>query len=59
MIPGLARGGTTSTSFEFTDIDGFFQVGTSPDVVTFSNGQAKTVFNPGLYHTGMVLKIVP
>ena len=28
-------------------------MGTTPDVVTFVNGEAKTVAQPGLYHTGM------
>ena len=52
LTSGPAFAGTTSTSFEFFDFDGFFEVGTSPDVVTFVGGQAKIILEPDLYHTG-------
>lgn len=42
----------TVTSFEFTDLDGTFSVGTAPNNVSFLNGTARTVGTPGLYHRG-------
>ena len=48
-----AFAGGFSTSFEFTDVSGEFILGEAPNTVTFTGGQAKTVFIPGLYHSGM------
>lgn len=46
-------GSEVVTGFEFTDLSGNFTLGTSPNTVTFSGGQAKSVGNPNLYHDGV------
>ena len=43
---------TESTSFEF-DIDGTFNVGTTPFTATFTDGVAETRGNPALYISGL------
>jgi len=48
--PALAGGGTTS--FEFTDTDGFFALGSAPDEVRFLDAEAKSIGNFSLYHSG-------
>lgn len=40
------------TSFEFTDTSGSFQLGTEPDTVRFTNGEAKSIGILSLYHSG-------
>ncbi len=45
-------GNDLSTSFEFSDTSGQFILGTSPNTVTFTNGEAKTIGVLSLYHTG-------
>lgn len=51
--PALAGSFDVFTDFEFTDLDGFFQLGSSPNSVQFINGQAKTIGAPLLYTSGL------
>jgi glucose/arabinose dehydrogenase len=48
-----ARAQDLTTSFEFTDTSGEFTLGTSPNSVTFTDGEAKQIFVPAMYHSGM------
>ena len=45
-------GDDLATSFEFDDTSGEFTLGTSPQSATFTGGEAKSVGNFDLYHTG-------
>ncbi len=47
-----AIGGSFSTDFEFIDTSGSFSLGEEQDTVTFSNGEAKSIGVPVLYHSG-------
>ena len=51
LVPGLASADTVSTSFE-NDPSGDFTIGTAPITATFANGEAMTVGNAALYHSG-------
>lgn len=42
-----------TTSFEFTDLDGMFTLGTSPNSVEFQGGQARSVGVTALYKSGL------
>ena len=44
--------GSFSTSFEFSDTSGSFTLGEESDTIIFSNGEAKSIGNFSLYHTG-------
>ena len=44
---------TNSTGFEFNDITGEFVLGDSPTSVTFTGGEAKSIGNLNLYHSGL------
>lgn len=44
--------GSFSTDFEFTDTSGSFTLGEEPDAVTFTSGEAKSIGEPALYHSG-------
>jgi len=50
---GSALAQDLTTSFEFTDTSGEFVLGTSPTSVTFTGGEAKRIFVPSMYHSGM------
>lgn len=52
-LASFAQADDLFSSFEFTDLSGQFSLGTAPLDATFTNGEAKTVFNFSLYHTGM------
>jgi glucose/arabinose dehydrogenase len=52
VITGAANAEDLSTSFEFNDLSGEFTLGDPPLTVTFSGGEAKSVGNFDLYHTG-------
>jgi len=52
LIGTSAFANEVSTSFEFTDVDGEFTLGSSPTTATFLNGLAQSVGIPGLYTTG-------
>ena len=48
-----------ATSFEFTDLDGSFTVGSSPHSLQFSGGEARTAGIPSLYRTGQNAWMIP
>ncbi|MFN2376036.1 MAG: PQQ-dependent sugar dehydrogenase [Candidatus Binatia bacterium] len=48
-----------ATSFEFNDLDGSFTLGTSPNSLQFTGGEARTVGNPSLYRTGSNAWMIP
>lgn len=52
-FPPSALAAGVTTSFEFTDTDGTFTLGTAPDAATFQNGRAQTLGAPGLYKSGL------
>ncbi len=51
--PAFAGSFDVFTDFEFTDTDGFFELGTSPNSVQFIDGEAKTIGAPLLYTSGL------
>jgi len=53
LIAGAALANDVSTSFEFTDQTGEFVLGPDGAAVTFVDGEAKTVGNFDIYHTGL------
>ena len=52
-VMSSAFGQDVTTSFEFTDTDGEFTLGTSPNSVTFQDGEARSLFQRSLYRTGL------
>jgi glucose/arabinose dehydrogenase len=51
-IPGVLSAEDLTTSFEFEDLSGEFTLGDPPLTVTFTGGEAKSVGNFALYHSG-------
>jgi glucose/arabinose dehydrogenase len=52
LIAGKLAAEDLTTSFEFDDLSGEFTLGESPLTVTFTGGEAKSIGNFALYHTG-------
>ncbi len=52
LIAGVLAAEDLSTSFEFNDLSGEFTLGDPPLTVTFTGGEAKSIDNLALYHTG-------
>ncbi|WP_281560066.1 PQQ-dependent sugar dehydrogenase [Thalassomonas sp. RHCl1] len=48
----FSKAADVETSFETTDLSGSFTLGTSPNTVTFTNGEAKFAGIASLYHSG-------
>ncbi|WDD97800.1 PQQ-dependent sugar dehydrogenase [Thalassomonas actiniarum] len=48
----VSKAADVETSFETTDLSGSFTLGTAPNTVTFTNGEAKFAGIASLYHSG-------
>ena len=52
LLTGVVLAEDLATSFEFNDLSGEFILGESPLTVTFTGGEAKSIGNFALYHSG-------